>query len=264
MTPPSTQPETVLDRASETAPGLEPVVACEDVRFSWDPRPARRLFGGARARGSVFSLDRFRLEAGERLAVTGPSGGGKSTLLAILAGVARAQRGRVVLCGRDLTALSGAERDRWRADMVGVMFQEPALPPFARALDAALLGLSFSRMRRAQAAARGGGEAEALRLFAALGLDAAAAHAPVRRLSVGQRQRVAATRALIGGPAVILADEPTSALDPTARDAFLALLLAEADRAGAAVLMATHDAEAARRLGAVRPLSSFLRGESGL
>lgn len=209
----------------ETSDSQTPALAFAGVAHQWP--------GGARLR-----MPDLALAPGARCALLGPSGAGKSTLLSLAAGVAVAAEGTVRAFGQDLAALSGPARDRLRANRIGVIFQQFNLLPFLSARDNVLTPLAFAPERRARVA---DGPAECARLFTALGLDPKLADAPARALSVGQQQRVAAARALLGGPGLVLADEPTSALDPDRRDRFLALLFAEAEAAGAAVMLVTHD-----------------------
>lgn len=213
------------------APAPDAAVDLSDLAYRWPGRA-----------GFTLRLPGFRLEAGQRALLLGPSGGGKSTLLALIAGVARPDAGRVAVAGTDLTALSAARRDRFRAERIGVIFQQFNLLPYATPLDNILLPLAFAPLRRARLGPAPARRAEALRLAAALGLpERLVTRAAAAELSTGQQQRVAAARALIGGPALILADEPTSALDPDARDAFLDLLAAQTAAAGAALLAVSHD-----------------------
>lgn len=208
----------------------EPVLDLADVRFAWAGHP------------DLLDIATLRLEAGERLFLRGPSGSGKSTLLGLIAGVLKPQSGRIGLLGRDMTSLDSAGRDSMRADHLGVIFQMFNLVPYLSLIQNVALPCRFSRRRLAGANAAGGAEIEARRLLARLGLDdARMLHRPVTELSVGQQQRVAAARALIGGPALIIADEPTSALDADARDQFITLLSEEARRTGAAMLFVSHD-----------------------
>lgn len=198
----------------------------EGVRFAW----GRGGFG--------LRVERLALPRGRRVLLTGPSGAGKSTLLSLAAGLVAPTEGRVEVEGVDLARLSGPARDRLRAERMGVLFQMFNLVPYLSARDNAALPLHFAPERRRRA---GVAAAEASRLMGALGLDAALHGRRASSLSVGQQQRVAAARALIGAPALILADEPTSALDPERREAFLALLFAEAERAGSAVVVVSHE-----------------------
>jgi putative ABC transport system ATP-binding protein len=190
----------------------------------------------------------FALAQGERLFLHGPSGSGKSTLLALLTGVVAPQAGRVEALGRDLGALSAAARDRLRGERMGVIFQTFNLLPYATAVENVRLGLAFAPERRARAAAQGGEAAAARALLARLGLpEGAVDRVPAARLSVGQQQRVAVARAMIGGPSLVVADEPTSALDADAQDAFLSLLFDQVAATGAALLMVSHDRRLADR-----------------
>jgi putative ABC transport system ATP-binding protein len=198
------------------------------VRFAW-PGPL----------SFALAIERFEVGRGERLLLTGPSGSGKSTLLSLLCGVLAPAAGRIEVLGADLAALGGPARDRFRAAHVGVVFQMFNLLPYLSVLDNVLLPLRFSPERRARA---GDAAAEARRLLGRLGLEATSlASRQAARLSVGQQQRVAAARALIGTPEIVVADEPTSALDRDTQEAFLDLLFAEVAQAGSCLVMVSHD-----------------------
>jgi putative ABC transport system ATP-binding protein len=173
------------------------------------------------------------LAKAERLLLVGPSGSGKSTLLALIAGIVAPDAGRIAMLGSDLARLSPSARDRFRAEHMGVIFQMFNLLPYGSPVDNVLLPLSFAPKRRARV--EGDGTVEAQRLLRALGLDdRAIARRRAADLSVGQQQRVAAARALIGRPELIIADEPTSALDPETRDQFLDLVRRSLRRAARA------------------------------
>jgi putative ABC transport system ATP-binding protein len=187
-------------------------------------------------------IPRFAVAAGERVFLHGPSGGGKSTLLGLLGGVAVPERGRVELIGQDIARLPGRARDRFRADHIGFIFQQFNLLPWLSALDNVLLPCTFSAQRHRRA---GDARAEATRLLTELDLAPTLWAQPAAELSVGQQQRVAAARALIGRPEILIADEPTSALDAPRQQAFIDLLLKEAAAAGAALLFVSHDARLA-------------------
>lgn len=181
----------------------------------------------------------LELATGEHLFVEGPSGCGKSTLLSLLGGLIVASEGSVQVLGSDPAALSARGRDRIRADHLGVIFQQFNLIPYLSVLANVLLPCRLSVRRQKQLARSA--ETEAGELLSALGLDQAFWQRPVTRLSVGQQQRVAAARALIGNPGLILADEPTSALDTGHRDRFIDLLLSHAGQRGASVVLVSHD-----------------------
>ena len=221
-------------RASVTGPMT---VEVDRVRFAWKT--------GER---DVLDVARFEVAAGERVFVEGPSGSGKSTLLGLLGGVAVPREGTIRILGTALSSMPARRRDRFRADHVGFIFQMFNLVPYLSMIDNVTLPCRFSRRRRECVGSREGGiEAEARRLLACLELDRPELLSrAVTDLSMGQQQRVAAARALIGAPELLIADEPTSALDEGTRERFLDLLSAQCGEAGAALLFASHDT----RLGA--------------
>ncbi|HSG89602.1 MAG TPA: ABC transporter ATP-binding protein [Pseudomonadales bacterium] len=211
-----------------------PVVQIRDLSFRWraDAEP-------------TLQVPALRIEAGESVFLRGASGSGKTTLLNLIAGVLVPEAGSVQLLGETLSSLASARRDRLRADHVGFVFQQFNLLPYLGVVDNVLLPCRFSRLRARRA---GDPAAEAVRLLDALGLDGAVRRArDVTELSVGQQQRVALARGLIGRPQLVIADEPTSALDADARDEFLALLESECAAAGAALLFVSHDGGLAGR-----------------
>lgn len=187
-------------------------------------------------------IEGWCVAVGETVFLQGASGSGKSTLLALLAGVLLPQAGEVRLLGQDWRALPASRRDRRRADHVGLIFQQFNLLGYLPVLDNVLLPCRFSPRRAARAAAGdGSARAAAERLLARTGLDAALWSRPAAALSVGQQQRVAAARALIGAPELVLADEPTSALDEPRRDDFMVLLLEACRAAGSTLVFVSHD-----------------------
>ncbi|SLN16519.1 putative ABC transporter ATP-binding protein/MT1014 [Pseudoruegeria aquimaris] len=216
------------------------MIDVENATFSWAPRTAAAPGTG------VLDIASFHLDAGETAFLHGPSGCGKSTFLGLVAGVLQAQGGTVRVDGTDLGSLSAPARDRFRADRMGVIFQMFNLLPYLSVLDNVLLAVRFSERRHAALGAQA--KDEALRLLAHLRMDAPELlAAPVARLSVGQQQRVAAARALLGRPPVVLADEPTSALDEEVKAEFIDLLLAECAEAGSTLLFVSHDPRLAGR-----------------
>jgi len=213
------------------------VIEIEQLRFAWPGSSA-----------DCVAIDHLQIAAGHTLFLHGPSGGGKSTLLGLLAGVLPARQGRVSLLGRDWAALPGPKRDAWRADHVGYIFQQFNLLPYLSVLDNVLLPCRFSALRQERALAVGGSAAAAAgKLLAHVGLPQALWKRPAAELSVGQQQRVAAARALIGRPEVVIADEPTSALDAALREGFMDLLLAECHAAGSTLVFVSHDERLAER-----------------
>jgi len=209
---------------------IDPVIAVEGLRFQWPSTAAPCLH--------IASL---QMRQGESLFLHGPSGSGKSTLLGLLGGVLLPEAGSVRMLGQDLTQLSGRARDRFRVDHVGFIFQQFNLIPHLPVLDNVLLPCRFSRRRLQRASRQHQPRAEAVRLLAALGLGEELLQRAATSLSVGQQQRVAAARALIGSPEILIADEPTSALDAERQADFLRLLLHEGQAAGTTVLFVSHD-----------------------
>jgi len=203
-----------------------PVISLEDVQFGYGTR-------------LVLDIPRLWVEQGSSVLLGGISGGGKSTLLGLLAGVLLPGKGRVEVAGHALQDMGGAARDRFRADQLGVIFQQFNLLPFLTVRDNIALGLRFSRLRSARIS--GPLDAEIARLLQALQLNPELMQRRAGTLSVGQQQRVAAARALIGRPTLLLADEPTSALDREAATAFLQLMSAQCQAAGTTVLVVSHD-----------------------
>jgi putative ABC transport system ATP-binding protein len=203
------------------------LIDIHDLRFAWP-----------RAGHDTLAIPDLHIAAGESVFLHGPSGCGKSTLLGLLAGVLVPSAGEVKLLGRPWSALPGAARDRLRADHVGYVFQQFNLLPYLSVLDNVRLPCRFSA-RRAERA--GDVTARARELLARVGLPKALWPRRADALSVGQQQRVAAARALIGSPALVIADEPTSALDAALRDAFMDLLLDQCRASGSTLVFVSHD-----------------------
>ncbi|WP_428926296.1 ATP-binding cassette domain-containing protein [Marinibacterium sp. SX1] len=219
----------------------------EDVGFRW---PGRGGFG--------LSVPDFTLAPRETVLLLGESGSGKSTLLSLICGIVVPQDGRVSVDGTDLSGLGAGARDRFRAERIGVIFQQFNLLPYGTVRDNIRLPLRFAPDRRARA---GDAAAETERLCTGLGLSADLLGVAAGRLSVGQQQRVAVARALIGQPPLIVADEPTSALDARSQDAFLGLLFDQLRAAGSALLMVSHDDRLGDRFDRVLRLDDIARSE---
>jgi putative ABC transport system ATP-binding protein len=232
----------------QPAAGAAPdIVRLRDVRFAW---PGKHAF--------ALAVDAFALPARQRILLIGPSGSGKSTFLSLLCGILAPQSGRIEVIGQDITQLGAAARDAFRAEHFGIIFQMFNLLPYGSVLDNVLLPLSFAPGRHRRATARASAAEEAERLLARLGLEPRLLRGQsAADLSVGQQQRVAAARALIGTPEIIVADEPTSALDRDRQDAFLDLLFAETAAAGATLIMVSHDQSLAPRFDRVLRLADI-------
>jgi putative ABC transport system ATP-binding protein len=203
-------------------------IELNDVHFAW-PRSA-----------PVLAIPRFAVAQGESVFLKGASGSGKSTLLGLVGGVLQQARGSIRVLGTSMRDLRGSRKDAFRAAHIGFIFQLFNLLPFLSVLDNVTLTARFSRAR----AARAGGDlaGEARRLLADLGMsDPQLLMRPVTELSIGQQQRVAAARALLGRPGLLIADEPTSALDADTRQGFLDMLRRECASAGTTLLFVSHD-----------------------
>lgn len=233
------------DARSSSAPALD----LEKVRFQW---PGER--------GFRIDVDSFAVARSERLLLLGESGAGKSTLLSLVCGVTVPQAGRIAVLGEDIALMGTTARDRFRAEHFGIVFQMFNLLPYASALDNVLLPLGFAAKRRLRAAAECSVAEEAGRLLFALGLDdEMARQGMASELSIGQQQRVAAARALIGAPEIVIADEPTSALDARTQEKFLDLLFGQLGETGSTLVMVSHDERLAARFDRVVRIEDFAR-----
>jgi putative ABC transport system ATP-binding protein len=204
-----------------------------DLRFGYDAE-------------EILNIAELQVAESQTVFLFGPSGSGKSTLLAMIGGVLVPQEGRVSILGQDLTGMKSAARDRVRADHVGFIFQQFNLVPYLSVIENVYLPCRYSQRRSKRAAeADGSIEASAIRLLSALGIDEDLRARRSTDLSVGQQQRVAAARAIIGRPEIIIADEPTSSLDAGRRREFIDLLLFECERANSTVIFVSHDASLA-------------------
>jgi len=209
---------------------IDPVLQLGDLRFGYDPAQ------------EIINIESFSIGAGESVFLQGPSGCGKSTLLGLIGGVLPAVTGLISICGQDITQLSAGQRDQLRADHIGIIFQQFNLLPYLSVLQNCVLPCRFSNLRKQRAEQASGSVSEAAReLLIGLGLSEAQLTLNVSDLSVGQQQRVAVARALIGGPDLIIADEPTSSLDRNNRDRFIDLLNKQRGLFGSSLLFVTHD-----------------------
>ncbi|MGB1110362.1 MAG: ABC transporter ATP-binding protein [Gammaproteobacteria bacterium] len=190
-------------------------------------------------------IDALSIAAGERVFLFGPSGSGKSTLLGLIAGVLDPASGHIEIHGQAISGLKAHQRDQFRANHLGMIFQLFNLVPYLSVIENVLLPCRFSQARRQRV--DGPPEREAHRLLDHLDLHASERAKPVSELSIGQQQRVAAARALIGRPSLIIADEPTSALDADRQESFLELLSSECAASGASLLFVSHDQRLAER-----------------
>lgn len=209
-----------------------PIIKLKEVDFAWHAQANLTIKSG-----------NLCVDEHEHVFIRGASGSGKSTLLNIIGGIVRPQRGHVEIVGQDFCQLKELQRDRVRADHVGFIFQQFNLIPYLSILENVTLPCRFSKLRRARAIERSGSVVEeAFYLLSRLySKGRFSFDNTTSELSVGQQQRVAAARALIGQPQLIIADEPTSSLDFDAREAFMELLFDEIKLSGSTLLYVSHD-----------------------
>ena len=213
------------------------MIDVHQLRFAWP-----------KGDGDSVVIDALSVGAGHSLFLHGSSGSGKSTLLRLLAGVLLPREGAVSLMGTSWLSLSGSRRDAFRADHVGYIFQQFNLLPYLSVIDNVLLPCRFSALRCLRTIAQAGSPVgSAQSLLRHVDLNETLWQRPAAQLSVGQQQRVAAARALIGRPEVVIADEPTSALDAALREGFMALLMTECRSAGSTLVFVSHDKRLAAR-----------------
>jgi len=210
----------------------ETILDLKNVCFSWK-NSGRELL----------NLPELLVEQHDHIFLQGPSGSGKSTLLALVGGILVSESGTLKVLGTEIKSLSSSARDAFRVDHIGFIFQLFNLLPYLSIEENVMLPLSFSKIRAKRAGRTKIDQVnEAHRLLKSLDLgEQLAEKSPVTELSVGQQQRVAAARALIGNPELIIADEPTSALDADLRYSFLELLFSECKKAGSTLLFVSHD-----------------------
>ncbi len=198
----------------------------------------------------ILDIPSYRIDSAEQVAMMGRSGSGKTSLIQILAGLSLPSSGHVYFDELDITRLSEEERDRFRAESIGVIFQTLNLLEGFNALENVLLGMTFGR--------RSPDRDRALALLERVGLGHRLDHRPAA-LSLGERQRVAVARALVGRPKLLLADEPTAHLDPHNQQQVLELIREACREEQVALLMVTHAPEVASQFERVDALESFNR-----
>lgn len=204
------------------------MIEINDLEFTWPKQTQPTL-----------TIKHLQINAGEHIFLHGPSGSGKSTLLGLLAGVNQIQQGEISILDNKMSQLSAAKRDQFRADHIGTIFQNFNLLPFLNPIENVMLGCQYSKKRKSNLT--DSVKHTATTLLTALGIDAQLQTQSVAELSIGQQQRVAAARAFIGQPALIIADEPTSALDTDNREAFINTLFEQAKQYQATILFVSHD-----------------------
>ncbi|HEA18934.1 MAG TPA: ABC transporter ATP-binding protein [Pseudoalteromonas prydzensis] len=208
------------------------MINIKQLSFKWQKQQAK----------PTLAIASLGIAKGEHVFLHGPSGCGKSTFLSLLAGINRPTSGSLNIFGCELSKLTNSKRDAFRADHIGYIFQNFNLLPYLSPIENVTLGCQFSKQRQKKALVNSITlNKEAARLLNALGLDEQLHQQNVASLSIGQQQRVAAARAFIGSPELIIADEPTSALDTRNRQAFITLLFEQAQAANSTLVFVSHD-----------------------
>lgn len=217
----------------------------DSVKKSYEEPGGKRL--------PIVDIDSYRLEAGEQAVMVGRSGGGKTTLLHVIAGIAAADEGKVEIDGLDITRLFEAGRDRFRAEKIGYIFQTFNLLRGFTAFENVMLGMTFAKGKRDAGRAR--------KLLDRVGLSHRLRHKP-SALSVGEQQRVAVARALANKPRLLLADEPTASVDQANQQQVIDLIRGTCDEENVALLMVTHATEVAEQFDRVDHLDEINRVHS--
>ncbi|MEM7564268.1 MAG: ABC transporter ATP-binding protein [Pseudomonadota bacterium] len=229
----------------------QPLIHLQNLKFGWPGNSEPLLI-----------CKDFRIDCGEHLFIRGASGSGKSTLLNLIAAVMVAPQGQLSVCNENLSAMSARKRDQFRADHIGFIFQQFNLVPYLNLVENILLPCRFSNLREQKASQQFGNAENAAcflmkQLFPNDHLDPLS---PVANLSVGQQQRIAAARALIGNPDIVIADEPTSSLDADSRERFINLLFEQAESAGSTLLFVSHDPALGQRFERIVDIEVFRSG----
>lgn len=196
----------------------------------------------------ILDVPKFRLDAAEQTVLVGRSGGGKTTLLHVIAGISLPDSGEIRINDVEITRLREAARDRFRAENIGYVFQTFNLLPAFTALENVQLGMAFARGRR--------DNEWAMHLLERVGLAHRTGHKP-SQLSVGEQQRVAVARALANRPKLLLADEPTANIDPSNQQKIVDLIRGTCEEEKVALLLVTHTTEVADQFERIERLETF-------
>ncbi len=217
-------------------------ISLQNVQFAYSEAPDK----------TVLNIRHWSVSEGEQVFVHGPSGGGKSTLLNLLSGILKARGGEVSILGERLDQMGSRQRDRFRANHIGYVFQQFNLIPYLDAIDNIQLAAHFSARKRRQAL-----DDEIRELLSILNISPADWHKPTTRLSIGQQQRVAIARAMINKPELLIADEPSSSLDQQNRDKFMSLLMPLVADHKMTLLFVSHDMSLSQYFKRIEALSNI-------
>tara|TARA_R110002167_G_scaffold38699_2_gene120261 strand:+ start:1466 stop:2206 length:741 start_codon:yes stop_codon:yes gene_type:complete len=228
----------------------EHVLIVRDIKYAYNDAYSH---GYKKSHKTILDIPYWALEKGKSVFLHGESGSGKSTLLNLLSGMLVSQAGEIKVGGTNLGALNARQRDRFRAEHIGVVFQQFNLIPYLTVMDNVLLAANFAAGLSPEM------EQKAKELFAQVNLPESIYQQKAISLSIGQQQRVAIVRALVNSPDILLVDEPTSALDANNRDAFIRLLLTVVSRHSTSLVFVSHDLSLASYFDETIALSSINR-----
>ena len=202
-------------------------ISIDSVRFYWSRNSNFKIF-----------IPKLNISKGEKVLLLGESGSGKTTLLSLICGFLSPVSGDIHINQKQISSLAAGKRDQYRSDNIGIIFQQFNLLPYANVIDNILLPLYFSKKRSANVSNQ---RKIAINLCNNLRLPQNIEKMKASDLSVGQQQRVAVARALIGNPPLIIADEPTSSLDSDVQNIFLELMFSQIEENNSTLLMVSHD-----------------------
>ena len=225
----------------------ENIIKIDSVRFHWSKQGSFKIF-----------VPNLEINKGEKVLLLGESGSGKTTLLSLICGFLNPLSGSISINGSTINKLSSKTKDEHRADNIGIIFQQFNLLPYANVIDNIVLPLYFSKVRSANVTNQ---RESALNLCKQLRLPDDIDQYKASSLSVGQQQRVAVARALIGNPSLVIADEPTSSLDTDAQQIFLDLMFEQISNNKSTLLMVSHDRSLAERFDRLIDINEVLTRE---
>lgn len=206
----------------------EETIRLDSLRFYWSKVADFKIY-----------IPKLEIGRGEKVLLLGESGSGKTTLLSLICGFLSPISGDIFLNEQKLNDLKANKKDQFRSDNIGIIFQQFNLLPYANVIDNITLPLYFSKNRDSRVTNH---REAALNLCRSLQLSESTIAMQANKLSVGQQQRVAVARALIGNPSLIIADEPTSSLDASTQKKFLDLMFSQIEEHKSTLLMVSHDA----------------------
>ena len=203
------------------------IVKIESLRFQWSKNNNFKIF-----------IPKLEVSRGKKVLFLGESGSGKTTLLSLICGFLEPLSGSISINDKIISDLTSTNKDAYRSDNIGIIFQQFNLLPYANVIDNIILPLYFSKQRSKKVENKIN---SAMNLCDQLRLPESILNQKASNLSVGQQQRVAVARALIGSPSIIVADEPTSSLDTEAQELFLDLMFDQISKNSSTLLMVSHD-----------------------